>query len=256
MDYLHFGKAGGEKLVILPGLSLKSVLGSSDAIVSAYSSLAGNYDIWLPDHIHEEPEGYTIEGMAEDTLAAFDRLGIGQAHLMGVSMGGMVSQAAAVLAPDRVSSLVLCSTAMSAAHSDPALFCRWKTLAEARNVPALMEAFGEAVYTPAFYAQYKEQIIASGNGASGLDFRNFLISLEAVRRFDIHESIADITCPAFVIGAGNDRVLGPGAAFDLAEALRCPCYIYEGYGHAAYDEAPDYLLRVGDFLRACAKGQG
>ena len=167
MDYLHFGKAGGEKLVILPGLSLKSVLGSSDAIVSAYSPLAGDYGIWLPDHIHEEPEGYTIEGMAEDTLAAFDRLGIGQAHLMGVSMGGMVSQAAAVLAPDRVSSLILCSTAMSAAHSDPALFGRWKT---------------------------------------------------------------------------------------LAEALRCPCYTYEGYGHAAYDEAPDYLLRVGDFLRGCTKG--
>ena len=36
---------------------------------------------------------------------------------------------------------------------------------------------------------------------------------------------------------------------DLAEALGCGLYVYEGYGHAVYDEAPDYLARVGFFLR-------
>ena len=47
----------------------------------------------------------------------------------------------------------------------------------------------------------------------------------------------------------DDRVLGAQAAVDLAEALNYPCYIYEGYGHGVYDEAPDYLARIAAFLK-------
>ena len=252
MRYIHFGNRNGEKIVILPGLSLKRVTGSADAIIAAYGVLAENYDIWLFDHIQEEPEGYTIADMAEDTLAAFDRLGLEQVHLMGFSMGGMTAQTIAVKAPERVLSLILCSTAMNTMHSEPDVFDRWKELAEAKDTPALMEAFGESVYTPAFYEQYKDVIIASGDGATELDYRNFLISPAAVRAFDDQEAISGISCPALVLGAGSDRVLGVQAAYDLAGALNCPYYIYEGYGHGVYDEAPDYLFRINDFLRDCA----
>ena len=186
--------------------------------------------------------------MAADTLAAFDALGLERVHLMGVSMGGMVAQTIALTAPERVSSLILCSTALDTAHSDPLVFSRWKTLAEERNTSALMEAFGESVYTPAFYEQYKDVILASGDGATEQDYRNFLISLETVRGFSVRSRAEEITCPVFVLGAGEDRVLGPEAAPERAEALHGQCYIYEGRGHGVYDEAPDYLSRINDFL--------
>ena len=195
MDCLRFGKEEGEKFVILPGVSLKSVMGSSEAIVQAYALLAENYDVYLFDHIREEPEGYTIAGMAEDTLSAFDRLGLRQVHLMGVSMGGMVAQTIAVKTPERVSSLILCSTAMKTAYSDPAVFANWEALAEQKNAAALMAAFGESVYTPSFFAQYKDVIIASGEGTTDLDYRNFLISLKAIKSFDIRNEVQKITCP-------------------------------------------------------------
>lgn len=249
MDCLRFGKEEGEKFVILPGVSLKSVMGSSEAIVQAYALLAENYDVYLFDHIREEPEGYTIAGMAEDTLSAFDRLGLRQVHLMGVSMGGMVAQTIAVKTPERVSSLILCSTAMNTAHSDPAVFANWEALAEQKNAAALMAAFGESVYTPSFFAQYKDVIIASGEGTTDLDYRNFLISLKAIKSFDIRNEVQKITCPVFVIGAGEDCVLGAQASADLIEALNCEYYIYEGYGHGVYDEAPDYLTHINSFLR-------
>lgn len=249
MDCLRFGKEVGEKFVILPGVSLKSVMGSSEAIVRAYALLAENYDVYLFDHIREEPEGYTISGMAEDTLSAFDRLGLRQVHLMGVSMGGMVAQTIAVKTPERVSSLILCSTAMNTAHSDPAVFANWEALAKQNNAAALMAAFGESVYTPSFYAQYKDVIIASGEGTTDLNYRNFLISLKAIKSFDIRNKVQKITCPVFVIGAGEDHVLGAQASADLIEALNCEYYIYEGYGHGVYDEAPDYLTHVDSFLK-------
>ena len=248
LDYLHFGNEEGEKFVILPGLALKSVLGSAEAIISAYALLAKDYDMYLFDHIPEEPEGYEIADMAEDTIAAFDELGLAHVHLMGVSMGGMVAQTIALKAPERVVSLILCSTAMSSAYADPAVFVKWKALTEERNTPALMAAFGESVYTPAFYEKYKDLIIASGEGATEQDFRNFLISLEAIRHFDVHETVRQITCPVCVLAAEEDRVIGVQAAYDFIEALNCQHYIYKGYGHAVYDEAPDFLSRVHNLL--------
>ncbi len=249
MEYLHFGREGGEKFVILPGLSLKSVMGSAEMIVPAYALLAENYDIYLFDHIKDEPEGYDIKGMAEDTLAAFDRLGLDRVHLMGVSMGGMVAQTIAADEPDRVSSLILCSTAMNTAHSDQDLFAGWEELAGAKDTPALMASFGERVYTPSFYEAYKDIIIASGEGATDRDYANFMISLKAVKNFDISKETDKISCPAYVIGAGEDRVLGTQAAGDLAAALKCECFVYEGFGHGVYDEAPDYLSHIDAFLK-------
>jgi pimeloyl-ACP methyl ester carboxylesterase len=248
MDFLRFGRENGGKLVILPGLSLKSVLGAAEAIKTAYAILAKSYDVYLFDHVRKEPDGYGIEDMAKDTLLAFDRLGLSRVSLMGVSMGGMAAQAIASAAPERVSSLILCSTAMNTDRSDPTVFENWRTLAERKDGPALMAAFGECVYSPSFYARYKDAVIASGSGVTDAEFRNFLISLRAIRRFDARNDVKRITCPVYVIGAGEDRVLGVQAARDLIEALHCESYIYEGYGHGVYDEAQDYLSRIDSFL--------
>ena len=249
MEYLHFGNENGEKFVILPGLALKSVMGAAEAIVGAYAPVAENYDVYLFDHIKNEPEDYSVDGMAEDTIAAFDQLGLGPVHLMGVSMGGMVAQTIAVKEPGRVSSLILCSTAMNTAYSDPEVFEHWRDLAEKKDTKALMASFGERVYTPAFYEAYKEIIIASGQGATDLDYRNFLISLNAVKTFDISKEMDKITGRAYVLGAGEDRVLGIQASKDLIGALDCDHYIYDGYGHGVYDEAPDYLSHIIGFLK-------
>ncbi len=51
------------------------------------------------------PTGYTLEDMADDAVALLDKLGIAQAHLIGASMGGMISQIVALNYPDRVRSL-------------------------------------------------------------------------------------------------------------------------------------------------------
>ena len=48
---------------------------------------------------------YSIEDMAADTVGVLDALKIPKAHVVGVSMGGMVAQRMAVLAPSRVTSL-------------------------------------------------------------------------------------------------------------------------------------------------------
>ena len=55
-------------------------------------------------------EIYTTETMARDILGLMDHLGIARAHLLGTSMGGMIAQQVALIAPERVIGLVLAST--------------------------------------------------------------------------------------------------------------------------------------------------
>ena len=48
---------------------------------------------------------YTLQDMAKDALGVLDALGVASAHIVGVSMGGMVAQRVAIAAPQRTLSL-------------------------------------------------------------------------------------------------------------------------------------------------------
>lgn len=56
----------------------------------------------LRRHLHAE---YLLDDMAADAVGLLDVLGIDRAHIMGMSMGGMISQAMAIGHPHRVLSL-------------------------------------------------------------------------------------------------------------------------------------------------------
>src|SRR6202022_2346502 len=55
--------------------------------------------------------GYDVALLAGDVVALLDALGIARAHFCGLSIGGMIGLHLAATAPERVASLVLCSTA-------------------------------------------------------------------------------------------------------------------------------------------------
>jgi pimeloyl-ACP methyl ester carboxylesterase len=60
---------------------------------------------------------YTLDAMADDTVALMSALGIARAHVVGASMGGMIAQTIAIRHPDRLLSL----TSIMSSTGDPAL---------------------------------------------------------------------------------------------------------------------------------------
>jgi pimeloyl-ACP methyl ester carboxylesterase len=55
-------------------------------------------------------ESYTVRTMADDAVGLMGYLGIDKAHILGVSMGGMIAQEIAINHPERVRKLILVST--------------------------------------------------------------------------------------------------------------------------------------------------
>lgn len=58
---------------------------------------------WINDYKRNQP--YTLEDMARDGIAVLDEVGVHRAHVMGVSMGGMIAQRMAISHSDRILSL-------------------------------------------------------------------------------------------------------------------------------------------------------
>ena len=248
MPYIRFGTKGKAVLVILPGLSIKSVLGSADAIIHTYERLAPDYDIILFDRRSNLPETYSVADMAEDTAEAIKSLSVAPVHLFGVSQGGMMAQCIAIAHPELVRSVILGSTTCRVADAEKALVENWIKLAEEKKTEVLLNDFAKRIYTTDYYLKFAKIFSLLAHEVTDADLKRFMILAEGMRGFDVYEKLPSITCPVLVIGAKGDQVLPVYHAKELAEKGCFELYVYEGYSHAVYDEAPDYTARMKRFL--------
>lgn len=86
------------------------------------------------------PAPYTLEDLADDAFGLLDHLEAPQAHVVGVSMGGMVAQLMAVLRPDRVPTLTSVMSTTGERHLPPAQPAAMAAIAGTRPESADREA--------------------------------------------------------------------------------------------------------------------
>ena len=252
MEYFCFG-TGKKTLVILPGVSTKSVMNYADAVAESYKLLTDDFTIYVLDRKKEFPPRYSVSEMADDTAEAIKALNLGSFCIFGASQGGMIAMKIAIEYPELVQRMILGSTSARVSKEHYKFFERMIQLAKAGDSTALNLAFGEFLYPKNVFEASKELLIESAKTETDEDRRRFIIMTEALKDFDITGEIKKISCPVLVIGSSDDKVLGGSSSAEIMNELKgrpgCEFFMYDSYGHAAYDIAPDYRERMLKFLR-------
>lgn len=247
IDYFSFGD-GDKPFVLIPGLSLLPVTPMAKAVAMQYRAFHSGYKVYLFDRKRSIPNGYTIEQMADDTVNAMRLAGLSKVLLMGCSQGGMMAQVIAAKYPEMVEKLVLCSTAATPDENARAVLGRWIELAQAGDIKAFNRNVFQHVYSKAYYDKYAESFALAEELGTPADIARFIPLAKACLGYDAHTVIKGIQCPVLVVGSNIDNVLGGKSSLELAEALNAKLVMYDNYGHAAYDEAPDLHERLIDFF--------
>ena len=253
MNYFRFGR-GDKTLVILPGLSIQSVMGAADAVAAAYQSLEDSYTIYVFDRRAELPSPYTVRDMARDTAEAFAALGLRKVCLFGASQGGMIALVLAIEHPELVGKMVLGSSSAHVQQAQYRVIEDWVRLAKAGDREGLYLAFGREIYPPEVFKQYRDTLIAAAATVTDAELSRFIILAEGIKDFNVSDELEKIRCPVLALGVYEDAVLDSDATMEIAEKLDdrpdFRLYLYVGYGHAAFDTAPDYRQRILSFFES------
>jgi 3-oxoadipate enol-lactonase len=251
MKHIEFGR-GEKTFVIIPGLSIHSILSYAKEIETSYESFAEKYRVFVFDRSEKLKKDCSIRDLAEDTARAMKELKLEKALIFGASQGGMIAQYLAIDHPELVGKVVLGSSLSRPNQFFKELCQEWIRLAEEREEKSLISSFVDHVYSERTLSSYRDLLIQSNLGITEKEYERFLILGRSCLSFDCLEELTRIKCPVLVLGAEGDRVVTPEALKETAEALHCELYLYdESYGHGVYDEAADYKQRMLDFFENC-----
>lgn len=248
MNYIHFGR-GKNIMVILPGLSFMPVTISEKAIEVAFADFTDEYTVYLFDCVTDIPDNYSVNGMAEDTAAVMESLGLENACVFGASLGGMVAQTIALNYPHLIRKMVLASTLSKANETISALMNEWTSLADNGKTYEANELMCRGIYGREIMEKYGKGLIAMGSTIPEENSRRFVKLGRTISKFDVFDRLGEIRCDVLVVGSEGDKVITPESIRETAEVLGCEIYMYgDEYGHAVYDEAPDFRPRMLEFF--------
>ena len=278
--YDRFGEEGAPTLLLVSGLGSQCI-NFKDAWCEMFAAEGfqvvrfDNRDVGLTTHFHdvvpdlarvraalqagEEPDvPYRLSDMAADGMAVLDAVGVDAAHVMGLSMGGMIVQTMAIEHPDRVLSLtsVMSTTGeagvgqaapeANVAFAAPPATDRESAIANhlaGLRVWGSPACFDEARLSADAGAAYDRSFDPAGRA------RQLMAIMASPRRAD---ALRELRVPTLVLHGSEDKLIGPSGGRRTAELIPGARFeLIDGMGH---DYPPAYWERwvalVTDHARA------
>lgn len=250
---LHYVRHGqGEPLLLVQGLSANHLHWGDDFL----GRLTGDFDVIAYDHRgigHSDraDQPFTIAQLADDAAGLLDALELESAHVMGISMGGMVAQELALRHPDRVRTLTLGCTYCGGEGSlltDAAVIQRLGELfMSGRTADALRYGF-EVNVSPAFAAdpahfELVERIAAELPASLEI----LMLQVQAIAGHDTSARLPELEVPTLVIHGTEDQMLPMDNGRMIARLVPdARLEVFDGVGHAFWWERPE---RSAELLR-------
>ncbi|MEA2154667.1 MAG: hypothetical protein QOE11_807 [Solirubrobacteraceae bacterium] len=258
-DVYYERRGSGEPLLLIQGLGGNSLHWGENFL----GALQDGYELVLYDHRGAGRSGVlegecTIAALAQDAVAVLDALEIDSAHVVGISMGGMVAQELVLSHPGRVRTLTLGCSFPGGPEAKMTDMEVVGMIAE-----AVLSGDGERAirvgYDVMIAAEYAEDpanydLYAKVAEQYPAPIPTLMAQLSAIVAHDTSSRLPDVSVPTLVVHGTADRLLDctngellarliPGARLELLE----------GAGHMFFWEQPERSAQlVRDHIAAAA----
>jgi pimeloyl-ACP methyl ester carboxylesterase len=250
---LNYERAGaGEPLLLIQGMSANHMAWGRPFA----SLLERDFEVISFDNrgmglSRQVTEGFSIAEMAADTVGLLDALEIESAHVLGISMGGMIAQELALAHPGRLRTLTIgCSYCGGEGSQlmDPADFQGLVEAMASGDQDRVFRAMYELNLSPGFRAEQSRYADFTEMAAALPAPRETIgLQVQAIMAHETQDRLPAIDLPTLVIHGTVDRVLGypngPLIASRIPGARLESC---EDVGHMFWWEQPD---RTAELLR-------
>lgn len=242
---LHYLQAGtGEPMLLIQGMSATHLAWGRRFLTPLEQSLEcvvfDNRGMGLSGRA-ELPFG--IADLARDVLALLDALEIERAHVLGISMGGMIAQELALAHPERVRTLSLgatyCGGPQSKLMADEDLRMLGAAMGSGDREQVL-RAMWEINLSPGFRAE-ESRYAAFCEMAVALQAPKDVIfqQMQAIAAHDTSARLGRISVPTQVIHGTADRLLMVDNGIQIASLIAVEPQLLDGVGHMFWWEQPE-----------------
>lgn len=245
MKLHHVRRGTGEPLLLIQGMS-----GNHEHWGERFLELLGrDFDVIAYDHrgVGWSPgieKSFTIAELADDAALLLDRLGVDRAHVLGISMGGMVAQELALNHAGRLRTLTLGCTYAGGPEgtlADSAVFAPMVDALREGDRDGAIRASWEANVSAAFsadpeaYAAFHATALRKPTA-----LRVLMLQMRAIAAHDAHLRLTDIAVPTLIVHGSEDRMLPVSNGEAIARAMpQARFERYEGVGHMFWLERPE-----------------
>lgn len=188
-------------------------------------------------------EGLQMANLADDAIDLLDHLNIPKAHIMGVSMGGMIALTLALRYPLRVASLVIgCSTARPKKFNlNP------KIISPIIESLRMGGAVAPILFSTQFISDYPDlvQNFEARVKSQKIPKEVLWEQIKACWAYDVSEKVHEIKAPTLIMTGNRDLIMPPECSDDLARQMpQSTLKIFPGSGHAFILENQSVVLKL------------
>lgn len=229
----------GTDLVLIHGLGADLHIWDNDLPVFRHHHRILRPDVRGFGASDKPPGPYSPAMFARDLDGLLEVCGIENAHVLGMSLGGVIAQRVALDFPARVRSLVLVSTSSEVGQKSIAA---WQRLADRieRDGFDAQTADASRAFSPAFAKSHPEIVADLGARNAACDPKGYAAAARAVSDYNWTTELPRLTAPTLILQGLDDQLTPPGGSVKMSRGLpHARLLMIPGAGHNLPIERPD-----------------